>query len=73
MTISAILSLVANAEALLKSVWDAYNTAPMVQAKVAQMTEDEKKAHNDLLDQAIHGDAKAREAATNELRKLLSE
>lgn len=73
MTVSAILSVIANAEALLKSVWDAYNTAPMVQAKVAQMTEDEKAAHNQLLDQAMHGDAVKREAATAELRKLLSE
>ncbi len=68
-----IISAVSNAEALLKNLWDAYNSAPMVQAKVAQMTEDDKKAHNDLVDEAMHGDAKSRAAATLELQKLLSE
>jgi hypothetical protein len=73
MGISAILSMISNAEALVKSIWDAYNSAPMVQAKVAQMTEDEKKQHNDLLDQAMHGNADQRSAATLELQKLVSE
>lgn len=71
--IGAIVTAIANAEALLKSLWDSYNSAPMVQAKVAQMTQEEKDAHNVLLDQAMHGTAEERAKAAAELQKLVSE
>jgi hypothetical protein len=71
--ISAIVSAIGNAEALLKSLWDSYNSAPMVQAKVAQMTQEDKDAHNVLLEKAMHGTADERAKATADLQKLLSE
>jgi hypothetical protein len=71
--ITAIITAIGQAETMLNNLWSAYNNSGMVQAKVAQMTQEERDAHNVLLETAMHGNAADRAAATAELQTLVSE
>lgn len=71
--ITAILSAIANASSLLDHLWQTFNGSGAVQAKVAQMDQAGKDAHNKLVNDAMHGTPEQKAAALAELKKLVSE
>jgi hypothetical protein len=71
--ILGILSAIGAAFTLIEHLFIAFNNAPVVQAKVAQMTQDEKDKHRALVKQAMSGTPEQRAAALEQLRELAAE
>lgn len=69
----SILSAISAAMSLLDHLWQAYNNSGMVQAKVAQMSQNDKDKHAELINKAMHGTVEERKAALAEIQKLVSE
>ena len=70
--IAAILSAVGNALSVVNHIWESYNRSDMVQAKVAQMSQNDQDKHAELIAQAMAA-GKQQQAALDEIRKLTSE
>lgn len=68
-----ILNIIGALLTAINHAWTAYNNAPMVQAKVAQMSQDEKDRHNALVEQAMKGTADQRAKALEQLRDIAAE
>ena len=69
----AILAAIGAALAILEHLWESFNSSAMVKEKVAQMSQEEKDAHNAIMSKAMHGTPEERQAALGALRKLVSE